>query len=200
MAKKLQGRVAVVTGASKGIGAGIAKRLASEGASVIVNYASSRAGAEKVVADIVAAGGRAVAVQADVSKEVDVLRLLAETKRAYGKLDILVNNAGIYEFGAHRGGHPGAVPQAIRPERTRPPTGLAGGGQVLRRLRRFDCEHQLGRLDGGGAVRLGLRGDEGGRGRDHEVAGEGTRAEKDSRELDQPRHGRDGGHARRGHH
>ncbi len=98
MAKKLQGRVAVVTGASKGIGAGIAKQLASEGASVVVNYASSRAGADKVVAEIVAAGGKAVAVQADVSKEADVLRLFAETKTAYGKLDILVNNAGVYEF------------------------------------------------------------------------------------------------------
>jgi 3-oxoacyl-[acyl-carrier protein] reductase len=98
MAKNLQGRVAVVTGASKGIGAGIAKQLASEGASVVVNYASSRAGADKVVADIVATGGKAVAVQADVSKEADVLRLFAETKKAYGKLDILVNNAGVYEF------------------------------------------------------------------------------------------------------
>jgi 3-oxoacyl-[acyl-carrier protein] reductase len=97
---KLTGKVAVVTGASKGIGAGIAKSLAAEGASVVVNYASSREGADKVVAEIAAAGGKAIAVQGDVSKSADVTRLFAETKTAYGKLDILVNNAGVYKFGA----------------------------------------------------------------------------------------------------
>src|SRR4051812_35235461 len=96
--RKLQGKVAVVTGASKGIGASIARHLADEGAAVVVNYASSRQGAEKVVAEIAAAGGRAVAVQADVSKQADVKRLIAETVRAFGRLDVLVNNAGIYEF------------------------------------------------------------------------------------------------------
>src|ERR1700739_4539730 len=95
---KLKGKVAVVTGGSKGIGAGIAKALAAEGASVIVNYASSKAGAEKVVREITAAGGKAVAVQADLSKPADVTRLFAETKKAYGKLNILVNNAGVYQF------------------------------------------------------------------------------------------------------
>src|SRR4051794_36609334 len=95
---KLNGKVAVVTGASKGIGAEIAKALASEGASVIVNYASSKAGADAVVAAIAAKGGRAVAVQGDVSKQADITQLFAETKKAYGKLDILVNNAGIYAF------------------------------------------------------------------------------------------------------
>jgi 3-oxoacyl-[acyl-carrier protein] reductase len=96
--KKLAGKVAVVTGASKGIGASIAKHLAAEGASVVVNYASSKAGADKVVADITAAGGKAVAVQGDVSKKTDIDRLFVETKKAYGQLDVLVNNAGIYEF------------------------------------------------------------------------------------------------------
>ena len=95
---KLQGKVAVVTGASKGIGAGIAKALAGEGAAVVVNYASSREGAERVVADVIAAGGQAVAVQADVAKQADVVRLFAETRQAFGRLDILVNNAGLYEF------------------------------------------------------------------------------------------------------
>lgn len=96
--KKLAGKVAVVTGASKGIGAEIAKQLADEGAAVVVNYASSKTGAEKVVAEITRGGGKAVAVQADLSKEADVRQLFAETKRAFGKLDVLVNNAGIYEF------------------------------------------------------------------------------------------------------
>ena len=97
--KKLTGKVAVVTGASKGIGASIAKHLAAEGASVVVNYASSKAGADKVVGEITAQGGRAVAVQADVAKKAEIERLFAETKKAFGQTDILVNNAGIYEFG-----------------------------------------------------------------------------------------------------
>src|SRR5438093_5657441 len=95
---KLSGKVAIVTGASKGIGASIAKHLAAEGASVVVNYASSKNGADKVVADITANGGKAVAVQADLAKKADIERLFAETKRAFGPLDILVNNAGVYEF------------------------------------------------------------------------------------------------------
>jgi 3-oxoacyl-[acyl-carrier protein] reductase len=95
---KLKNQVAVVTGASKGIGAGIAKALAAEGAAVVVNYASSKEGAERVVAEIIGKGGRAVAVQGDVAKQADVTRLFAETKKAFGRLDILVNNAGIYEF------------------------------------------------------------------------------------------------------
>lgn len=98
MTKKLEGKVAVVTGASKGIGAAIAKHLAGEGASVVVNYASSKAGADRVVSEISSKGGKAVAVQADVAKGPDVERLFAETKKAFGRLDILVNNAGIYEF------------------------------------------------------------------------------------------------------
>lgn len=95
---RLKNKVAVVTGASKGIGAGIAKSLAEEGASVVVNYASSKEGADRVVAEIVRKGGKAVAVQGDVSKGSDVRRIFAETKKAYGTLDVLINNAGIYEF------------------------------------------------------------------------------------------------------
>jgi 3-oxoacyl-[acyl-carrier protein] reductase len=95
---KLSGKVAVITGASKGIGADIARGLAREGASVVVNYASSKEGAEKVVAEITKEGGKAIAVQGNVAKEADVQRLFAETQKAFGKLDILVNNAGVYQF------------------------------------------------------------------------------------------------------
>jgi 3-oxoacyl-[acyl-carrier protein] reductase len=96
--KKLEGKVAVVTGASKGIGASIAKHLADEGAAVVVNYASSKAGADRVVAEISGKGGKAIAVQANVANKAEIERLFAETKKAFGTLDILVNNAGIYEF------------------------------------------------------------------------------------------------------
>lgn len=95
---KLTNQVAVVTGASKGIGAGIAKALASEGALVVVNYSSSKEGADRVVREITEKGGKAIAVQGDVSKQSDITRLFAETKKAYGKVNILVNNAGIYQF------------------------------------------------------------------------------------------------------
>ncbi len=95
---KLEHKVAVVTGASKGIGASIATHLAGEGAAVVVNYASSRAGADRVVAEITRAGGRAIAVQADLSRPADIVRLFSETMDAFGRLDILVNNAGVYEF------------------------------------------------------------------------------------------------------
>lgn len=95
---KLQGKVAVVTGASKGIGAAIAKSLATEGAAVVVNYASSKEGADRVVSEITSHGGKAIAVQGSVAKATDVQRLFAETKKAFGKVDVLVNNAGVYEF------------------------------------------------------------------------------------------------------
>ena len=95
---KLANKVAVVTGASKGIGAQTAKGLAAAGASVVVNYSSSKEGADRVVAEIKSNGGKAVAIQGDVSQAADVTRLFAETKKAFGGLDILVNNAGIYKF------------------------------------------------------------------------------------------------------
>jgi 3-oxoacyl-[acyl-carrier protein] reductase len=100
MSNKLTGKVAVVTGASKGIGAAIAVHLAVEGASVVVNYASSKDGAERVVASITGKGGKAIAVQADVTKPVDVESLFSTTQTTYGRLDILVNSAGMYEFGS----------------------------------------------------------------------------------------------------
>jgi 3-oxoacyl-[acyl-carrier protein] reductase len=95
---KLKNKVAVVTGASKGIGAGIAKALAAEGAAVVVNYGSSKEGADRVVAEIVANGGKAIAVRGDVGNASDVQHIFAETKKAFGKLDVLVNNAGVYQF------------------------------------------------------------------------------------------------------
>jgi 3-oxoacyl-[acyl-carrier protein] reductase len=96
MSQKLANKVAIVTGASKGIGAAIAKHLAAEGAAVVVNYSSSQASAEKVVAEILNSGGKAVAVQADVSKTADIERLFTASQNAFGAIDILVNNAGIY--------------------------------------------------------------------------------------------------------
>lgn len=97
--RKLNGKVAVVTGASKGIGAAIAKEYASQGAAVVVNYATSKEDADKVVKEIIAKDGKAIAVQGSVANADDVKRIFEETKKAFGQLDVLVNNAGIYKFG-----------------------------------------------------------------------------------------------------
>src|SRR3981081_2316331 len=97
--RKLDGKVAVVTGASKGIGAGIAKKLAGEGAAVVVNYASSKTDADKVVDEIIKRGGKAIAVQGNVADKAEMARLFAAATKAFGNIDILVNNAGVYEFG-----------------------------------------------------------------------------------------------------
>jgi 3-oxoacyl-[acyl-carrier protein] reductase len=96
--KKLAGKVAVITGASKGIGAGIAKHFAVEGAAVVVNYSSAKQDADRVVDEIAKRGGTAIAIQANVSKKAEVERLFAEAEKAFGKVDMLVNNAGVYEF------------------------------------------------------------------------------------------------------
>src|SRR5881409_4182699 len=96
--KKLDGKVAIVTGASKGIGAAIAKQFAAEGAAVVVNYASSKQGADRVVDEIAKRGGKAIAVQANVAKKAEVERLFAEAKKSFGKIDVLVNNAGVYDW------------------------------------------------------------------------------------------------------
>ena len=144
MSQKLTGKVAVVTGASKGIGASIAKHLAAEGAAVVVNYASSKEGADRVVAEITGKGGKAIAVQADVAKQADIQRLFAETKKAFGRLDILVNNAGIYEFAPLEDVTAEHFHKHVRPQRARPDPRHAGSGQALRPRRRQHHQHQLG--------------------------------------------------------
>jgi len=149
----LEGKVAVVTGASKGIGAAIAKSLSASGAAVVVNYAFGKEGADRVVADLKANGGNAIAVKADVTKAADVRRLFAETKKAFDRLDVLVNNAGIYKFlpleeitedEFHREFNINVLRYAPRDK---------GGGKALRAEWRQHHQHKLDRKRRRGAGR-----------------------------------------------
>ena len=173
---KLSNKVAIVTGASKGIGAAIARHLAEAGAAVVVNYASSKEGADRVVAEITRQGGRAIAVQADVAKSQEIDRLFAETKKAFGRLDILVNNAGIYEFAAARGGHRRALPSPLRPQRPGRSCSLAGGSRAVRPGWRQHRQHQLGRQHADAAASVGLQRHQGGGRRGDPVPGQGAGA------------------------
>ena len=130
---KLTGKVAVVTGASKGIGAAIAKSLAAEGASLVVNYASSKAGADTVVAAITAAGGKAVAVHGDVSKAAEAQGIIEAAIKNYGRLDILVNNSGVYEFAPIEAVHRGALSPALQHQCAGPSPRNASRCEVPRR-------------------------------------------------------------------
>ena len=127
----LNGKVAIVTGASKGIGAAIAKGLAEAGAAVAVNYASDREGAERAVADILAKGGKAVAIRADMSKSAEVKQLFEETKKALGSPNVLVNNAGIFEFEARPGHQRSAIPPPLRHQCPWHDAGYPGGAEAL---------------------------------------------------------------------
>ena len=139
----LAGKVAIVTGASKGIGAGIAKRFGAAGAAVVVNYASSKEDADRVVAEITGNGGKAIAVQGDVSKAADVKRLFAETKRAFGSLDVLVNNAGVFQFEPLEAVTEDEFHREFNTNVLGPILTIAGGGEALRARRRERDQRQL---------------------------------------------------------
>ncbi len=172
----LTGKVAVVTGASKGIGAAIAKHLAAAGASVVINYASSQAGADAVVAEIIQAGGRAIAVGGSVAVESEVTTLFAQTKDAYGKVDILVNNAGVYAFAPleditveeYKRQFDTNVLGVLLATKAALPLFPPTGGSVI--------NIQFGRQPGGDADHRRLLRHERGAGHDHEIAGAGTGA------------------------
>ena len=198
MPGKLNGKVAIVTGASKGIGAAIAVQLAAEGAAVVVNYSSDKRGAERVVGEINGNGGRAVAVQANLSEEAGVRQLFAQADAAFGgRLDVLINNAGVYEF----------VPlEQVTPEHFHKMFDLNVLGLILasrEAAKRFGPE-------GGSIVNVSSIAarsapantsvyscDQGRRRRGHALAVAGARPAQDPRQLAQPRHGRDGGRAQR---
>ena len=178
----LEGKVAVVTGASKGIGAGIAESFAAAGASVVVNYASSREGADRVVRDITSKGGKAIAVQGDVSKAEDVKRLFSETKKAFGAVDVLVNNAGVYEFDAleavtekefHREFNTNVLGTILTIQEV---------AQSFRARRWQRHQHQFYRQPWLNAEHCRLLGHEGRRQFDHAGFGQRARAEKNSRQ------------------
>jgi 3-oxoacyl-[acyl-carrier protein] reductase len=133
---ELTGKVAIVTGASKGIGAAIARAFATAGAAVAVNYASSKADADRVVGEIIKAGGKAVAIQADVAKRADVKRLFEETMEKLGRPNILVNNAGVYAMGPLEAVTEEEFPSPVQHQRARRDPRCAGGHQGFQRLGR----------------------------------------------------------------
>ena len=153
MSQKLAGKVAVVTGASKGIGASIALHLAAEGAAVVVNYSSSKEGADRVVGEIVGKGGKAVAVQANVAKQADIRRLFSDTKKAFGTARHSHQQRRRLRVRPARERDPRALPQDVRPQRAGPDTRVAGSGQVFRTRRRQHRQHQLGGRHPGPAER-----------------------------------------------
>ncbi len=194
---KLQGKVAVVTGASKGIGAAIARALGAAGASVVVNYASDQAGADKAVADIKAGGGKAIAVQGDVSRAGDVKRLFEETRKTFGKLDVLVNNAGVFRFAP--------IEETSEAEYQR-----QFGINVLGPLLATREALPLFGSEGGSVInissivsRMGIRGfgrlcrHKGRAGQHHPGAGVGTWSAQDPGQFHQSRHGGKRRHTRR---
>ena len=185
---KLTGKVAVVTGASKGIGAAIAKSLAAEGASVVVNYASSKSGADAVVSAITAAGGKAVAVHGDVSKAAEAQGIIDAAIKNFGRLDILVNNSGVYEF---------SPIESFTEEHYNKIFNVNVLGLLL--TTQAAVKH-LG--EGASIINIGsvvssltppnsavYTGDQGRGGRDHRRPRERAGREKDPRQLHQPRHG-----------
>jgi NAD(P)-dependent dehydrogenase (short-subunit alcohol dehydrogenase family) len=190
---KLNGKVAVVTGASKGIGADIAKQFAAEGAAVVVNYASDKQGADRVIDEITKRGGKAVAVQADVAKRSEVERLFAAAEKAFGKTDVLVNNAGVYEF----------MPlEEVSEQQFHRMFDTNVLGMLLvtqEALKHFNPDggehhqHRLARQRADSTDRSSLQRNKGCRRRNHTDVGEGTRSAPNSRERNQARHGDYGG-------
>src|SRR5262249_50697086 len=185
----LKGKVAVVTGASKGIGAGIARELAAAGASVVGNYATSKDDADRVVAEILNQDGKAIAVRGDVSKAADVKRLFAETNKAFGSLDVLVNNAGVYAFQPleaiteqefHRHFNINVLGLILATQEALKYFGPSGGSVI-------DSDHAVAPHE------RGVHRNQGRGGYDHAHPGEGARAKEDSGELDKSRRDGDGG-------
>ena len=183
---KLTGKVAVVTGASKGIGAGIAKALGAEGASVVVNYASDKSGADKTVAEITKAGGKAIAVGASVAKSGDIEKLFAETKKSFGKVDILVNNAGVYAFTPARSGYRRRNQPHLRNQRHWPPAHHQGRGTAVPVGRRQRHQHRLRCQRDHAAQLVDLHRNQGCSRRHHPRPRQGTRTEEDSCQCRQP--------------
>ena len=190
---ELTGKVAIVTGASKGIGAEIAKSLSAAGAAVVVNYASSKEGADRVVAEITGKGGKAIAVQGDVSKAADVQRLFEETKKAFGSLDVLVNNAGVYKFEPLEAVTEEEFHRAVQHQRAGLAAGDARGSKVFRARGRKRHQHRVGRQPADAAHFVGLLGHERRGGRGHaravERAGPAERSgsTRSTREASRPR-------------